>query len=45
MDKTERYLKSIDNSLKVIVKALSEKESVTKDTPITRGKPQDRKYK
>ncbi|WP_179134578.1 hypothetical protein [Oceanobacillus timonensis] len=41
MDKTEKYLKSIDNSLKRIANALTENNTVTKDTPIIKGKPPD----
>jgi len=43
LDKTEKYLKSIDNSLKRIADALTENNTVTKDTPLK--KPPDRKYK
>lgn len=40
MDKTERYLKSIDNSLKVIANELRKMNGssvVTKDAPIVKG--------
>lgn len=39
MDKTEKYLKSIDNSLKRIADALTENNTVTKDTPYKRKPP------
>ena len=39
MDKTEKHLKSIDSSLKRIADALTETNTVTKDTPYKRKPP------
>ncbi|WP_179107150.1 hypothetical protein [Sediminibacillus massiliensis] len=44
MDNTEKYLKSIDRSLKVIAAELQKQnghKTVTKDAPIIKGKPPD----